>query len=559
MVDWDAFNELYNYDEEESFSHGGNGTDNVDDRIINLRLNSNRMSIQTEQLINDIILHDEQEQEHAAAAAAADAALAYTSTIASTSVPPDLSNNNCFDKITTTETLFGRNFNNTSITAVDDDCKQQRRHRPSVQIVSAPPQQQNDPYYQQQQQKQQQQQGLTLPDESESDASVVLSLRPSSMSDETAAKVIDALSGLNQSELDYLVDGEPEKGGVRGGGGGGDVSPATATPLPLPQKKRACRVYSISQDTLRLFDDGMCIDNDDDDGDDDYPANNKKEEETVIIKSVEIVSKETIDSTFFATHEEYKQQQDALEAEFSKLSVVDQGKIMFELHGFDDMNDNSNSISSGHGNGNGNGNGTTKTAREAMEIQKEQNYLRRFDDELNTKLTWLTSLPSSSSLFNNNTVDENNGNTTGTATMLLHESDKNFQDFLEVQQLYPSYVNSNEFRLRFARPWSIQQDKIAAISATATANVVKQNQQKERLGILHHFYVKKELFGGTDYDDAILGRDIRISDLTHDDREGTYTFSMNKITRRTKLLSPPPLLLLYCCRFETHQTQTQSS
>ena len=230
---------------------------------------------------------------------------------------------------------------------------------------------------------------------------------------------------------------------------------------------------------------------------------------------------------------------------------------MFELHGFDDMNDNSNSISSGHGNGNGNG--TTKTAREAMEIQKEQNYLRRFDDELNTKLTWLTSLPSSSSLFNNNTVDENNGNTTGTATMLLHESDKNFQDFLEVQQLYPSYVNSNEFRLRFARPWSIQQDKIAAISATATANVVKQNQQKERLGILHHFYVKKELFGGTDYDDAILGRDIRISDLTHDDREGTYTFSMNKITRRTKLLSPPPLLLLYCCRFETHQTQTQSS
>ena len=68
MVDWGAFNELYNYEEEESFSHEGNGTDNVDDRILNLRLNSNRMSIQTEQLINDIILHDEQEQAVAAAA-----------------------------------------------------------------------------------------------------------------------------------------------------------------------------------------------------------------------------------------------------------------------------------------------------------------------------------------------------------------------------------------------------------------------------------------------------------------------------------------------------------
>lgn len=72
--------------------------------------------------------------------------------------------------------------------------------------------------------------------------------------------------------------------------------------------------------------------------------------------------------------------------------------------------------------------------------------------------------------------------------------------FREAQALNPKYVNDPEFRLRFLRKAGFDD------LGTAASN------------ILLHFNVKKALFGNGE----VLGREVRLSDLSPDDRDALY-------------------------------------
>ena len=241
--------------------------------------------------------------------------------------------------------------------------------------------------------------------------------------------------------------------------------------------------------------------NDNDDNDDD--DNDKHDDDDS--RPVAILSKEIMRSFFHPTEEITKQRERLLETEMNQLSFDEKGRIMFDLHGFERLEDtNTNRW---------NDNDSNTINEDEKEKRIEDDYLKRFDDELQLKLSWKSS-------------NDNNTNNNNELPLPIHETDKHSDAFVEAQRLFPDYVNSKEFRLRFARPWAIQQDEIrcSCSSSAATNNsndsIIKRRQHGEMMGIIYHFHIKKQLFGGTDYDDNILGRDIRLSDLTPDDKKG---------------------------------------
>jgi len=469
------------------------------DTIINLQFSPDRMSDKTGQLIADLIKQEEDREKdelalyHKTNRTNTIAACPDTNTTITTN-PPPASNNGYQRRIPSVTFTTTTNNNN-------------NRDLSSVSTFSA-----------------------------SSKSSSILSMRPSSMSQASIDKILESFIDINENELLEYDNKENETGG-----GGGRVAAMIKEDKKgegeaQNNNKRRCR-YSISRDTLNLFDDPFndYDDNDDDDGD----YNNKN----IVVKPVDVVSNETIESLYATPVDEKKEiiakiHKDALAAEFDKLSVDEKGTIMFELHGFDQQQQQQQQL--GHNN-------TDDDIIARKNYCEEQGYIQRFDEALKMKLALNTN--TLSTLVPDVDVDLLPGGgqqqqQEEEQRFPIHESDKDPEAFLDAQRLYPHYVNSNEFRLRFARPWAIQQDKLAAAATTTTTNntntnnndpndvTVRRQQQGERTGIILHFYVKKQLFGNDDYEDDIIGRDIRLSDLTDDDREALNSGSYQIMPHR---------------------------
>jgi hypothetical protein len=234
--------------------------------------------------------------------------------------------------------------------------------------------------------------------------------------------------------------------------------------------------YSISRDTLELFDKPFdqktFFDNFDENYDDD------EEHEQEMIKPIEVVSAETSHEFNNGTKETQKIHEDVLAAEIEKLSFDHKQKFIFDVHGMSSMmNDSSNGIHNSRANGTSDNN--------------EMIMLQQLEEELTEE-----------KLYQNN-------NESGNTSTLDHD---NGYAFREAQKINPDYANSKEFRLTFLNAWMFYVDK------NGKEDYVKEVAKEAARNIALNFYVKKDLFGNGE----ILGRDVKLTDLNDDDREGTY-------------------------------------
>ena len=482
---------------------------NNDDTIINLRFDPDRMSIQTEQLINDILSQETEEQkglweeEGGGGGGIYEFATSASDNINNHSTMDD-NNTNCnsnYDVSTSSSTTGiyggvgggGGVYDASHVNDSNDHEPQQHKNK-------------NTDMYRKES---------------------VLSVRPSIMSQGTINKILDALSD-SIDDIDYTIVNKNTITSISNNpcmsGAATAATSVNITNNPennedhekddgsfmdsqqQRRKKTRRRQYSISRATLDIIDESFFDENDDDDDDnDDDNDNDNDKHDDDDSRPVAILSKEIMRSVFHPTEEITKQRERLLETEMNQLSFDEKGRIMFDLHGFERLEDtNTNRW---------NDNDSNTINEDEKEKRIEDDYLKRFDDELQLKLSWKSS-------------NDNNTNNNNELPLPIHETDKHSDAFVEAQRLFPDYVNSKEFRLRFARPWAIQQDEIrcSCSSSAATNNsndsIIKRRQHGEMMGIIYHFHIKKQLFGGTDYDDNILGRDIRLSDLTPDDKKG---------------------------------------
>ena len=230
--------------------------------------------------------------------------------------------------------------------------------------------------------------------------------------------------------------------------------------------------YSISRETLDLFDEPFdqktFFDDFDENHDDGYDDEQEKQKE--IIKPIEVVSVETIHEFSNETKETKKLHEDVLAAEMEALSFDHKQKFIFDVHGMPSMMDDDY--------------GTTEN--------NEMFMLQQLEEELTEE-----------------NIYQRNGNTT-----LDHD---NGCAFREAQKINPDYVNSKEFRLSFLNAWMFYVDR------NGKDDYVRKVVKEAARMIALHFYVKKDLFGNGE----ILGRDVKLTDLNDDDREGTYCTKLN--------------------------------
>ena len=230
--------------------------------------------------------------------------------------------------------------------------------------------------------------------------------------------------------------------------------------------------YSISRETLDLFDEPFdqktFFDDFDENHDDGYDDVQEKQKE--IIKPIEVVSVETIHEFSNETKETKKLHEDVLAAEMEALSFDHKQKFIFDVHGMPSMMDDDY--------------GTTEN--------NEMFMLQQLEEELTEE-----------------NIYQRNGNTT-----LDHD---NGCAFREAQKINPDYVNSKEFRLTFLNAWMFYVDR------NGKDDYVRKVVKEAARMIALHFYVKKDLFGNGE----ILARDVKLTDLNDDDREGTYCTKLN--------------------------------
>ena len=199
----------------------------------------------------------------------------------------------------------------------------------------------------------------------------------------------------------------------------------------------------------------------------------------------------------------------ALKAEIENLSFNEKHRFMFDVHGMPQMND---------------GNDTN-------ENQKMEEYLHQLDAEL-LKITTIGGDSTNVDALRVLETQIRNFNYVNGKDFCLVDA------FLEAQLLNPNYVNGKEFRLMFVRRYSNLED-----------NQFDVRQAAEKLIV--HFGVKKMIFGNGE----ILGRDVRLSDLSKDDIDAMHTGAYQTLpirdisVRKKKICDPshphPHLTLLY--------------
>jgi len=300
-----------------------------------------------------------------------------------------------------------------------------------------------------------------------------------------------------------------------GGGGGGGIDTSAHSLLSQQQQpdRKKTRTFSVCQSTLNLFNEPFM--DQIMDFDDDAVVLSPGQQTAKVIKPIEVISNE-LQRTYLLEHTPpataiIKSTEEALAAEFEQLNCDEKDKIMFTVHGFDRA--------------------TGYDIHNDPQIIDE--YLKKVDDELVWR--WV----------NHNTTTNTNIDT-DTNSNEYYETDPTA--FREAQLINPEYVNSRPFRLMFLRMYSRDDyecgNEISQHDTTTNEYPTMHDNQnvhghnsnacvlfdvpKVVTKILFYFNVKKVTFGLSydHYDDTqvdtdipILGRDIRLSDLSEDDRE----------------------------------------
>jgi len=308
---------------------------------------------------------------------------------------------------------------------------------------------------------------------------------------------------------DTSVFGTP----ATGGGGGIDTSAHSLLSQQQQPDRKKTRTFSVCQSTLNLFNEPFM--DQIMDFDDDAVVLSPGQQTAKVIKPIEVISNE-LQRTYLLEHTPpataiIKSTEEALAAEFEQLNCDEKDKIMFTVHGFDRA--------------------TGYDIHNDPQIIDE--YLKKVDDELVWR--WV------------------NHNTTTTTTIDTDTNSNEYYEtdptaFREAQLINPEYVNSRPFRLMFLRMYSRDDyecgNEISQHDTTTNEYPTMHDNQnvhghnsnacvlfdvpKVVTKILFYFNVKKVTFGLSydHYDDTqvdtdipILGRDIRLSDLSEDDRE----------------------------------------
>lgn len=328
----------------------------------------------------------------------------------------------------------------------------------------------------------------------------ILSMRPSSMSEVAAEQILEEIMNDNDEEsspslllhdaelsplpllsplpqsstqrpnnhnYNYNVnDALPAGSLVRSGGYDGTIPIFDVNPT----------IQEISRDTLAFFDEpfyGL------------EPENKKQEHKTVQESLANQKANICVDKLSDALRNTYLNETDdvldmqatALKAEIENLSFNEKHRFMFDVHGMPQMND---------------GNDTN-------ENQKMEEYLHQLDAEL-LKITTIGGDSTNVDALRVLETQIRNFNYVNGKDFCLVDA------FLEAQLLNPNYVNGKEFRLMFVRRYSNLED-----------NQFDVRQAAEKLIV--HFGVKKMIFGNGE----ILGRDVRLSDLSKDDIDAMHT------------------------------------
>jgi hypothetical protein len=245
-------------------------------------------------------------------------------------------------------------------------------------------------------------------------------------------------------------------------GGGGTLISNSST-------NGVTRRFSISRDTSALFDESFYNEQEE------QSSSSSSNAANTISKSVDVVSNELRGTYLRETDDVLNIQNRALEAEMANLSFTDKHKIIFDVHGMPQMIDD---IDIGINNNDRKLNNDSDDENENID-----GYLRQLEEEL------LKTTGNSSSCDDGNDDDVNQYD--------------NGIAFREAQIMNANYVNGKEFRMMFIRKFVVGDN-----NNNQQFDVKQASQQ-----IVFHFYVKKMIFGNGE----ILGRDVRLFDLTKDD------------------------------------------
>ncbi|MGK3742167.1 MAG: hypothetical protein ACI90V_009021, partial [Bacillariaceae sp.] len=307
---------------------------------------------------------------------------------------------------------------------------------------------------------------------------------------------------------------------------------------PPPKKKHNTNTMlrvSVSSKTLDLFDQPFMMeeeseyedgDNDDDDDDNDNANANANAN---VVKPVELISKETKETYMMETLSSrmlnFNIQEQAIIDELEHLSIQDQDQIMFEVHGLVPSHSTRTTASMMAANmmaaNMDNNTNTNKNQKERVKAseqpQNDDTYLKKLNDELlllmmqsNTATATATATATTTGAAYNTTTSEsgnNNVNNNDDCNTDYYNTDA----FCEAQRMNPNYVNSRKFRIMFLRMFSSSRNsddnQYYAVPKAAARKMIK------------YFTIKKYLFGNSN-NCEVLGRDVRLSDLSKDDREG---------------------------------------
>ena len=262
--------------------------------------------------------------------------------------------------------------------------------------------------------------------------------------------------------------------------------------------------YSISRDTLDMFDEPYhdyetCHDSD--------HSNDPTEEQEEKLQ-VSDIEKETVLRIPNITAEIHECHEDLLAKEMDKLSFDDKHKIMSDVHGIPTISTALTGSATSQNNNNNNADPLAPKFKQNENEMKIERCLQQLTMELREPN--LTTILLADPKFGNGM----------TKTAAFAEDIA--AAYHEAEHINPHYVNQKRLRLTFLL-YQMQSQKPISETTTTVDDDDTSNwsyyAQATAGHIAYHFWKKKELFGGG----AVLARDVRLSDLSTDDREGTCT------------------------------------